>query len=287
MVGGILNTIMIETIALMPPYFVVAVVFVFGLIIGSFLNVYIYRFHTGKSLSGSSHCLSCREPLRFYELFPLFSYLGLRGRCRSCSALIPSRYFWVELTTGVLFVLVVALFTDVYLWPVLLVIMATLVVISVYDLAHFIIPNAFVIFLSILAVMYVGYEVFVTRDYTSVIWNVLAALLAFLFFAGLWWYSDGRWLGFGDAKLAIPLAFMVGIGGVFSMIALSFWIGAIISVTILLWQKYGNRGQLGFRQAYRTLTIKSEVPFAPFLILGFLAVFMLEINVLLWFSYAL
>lgn len=278
---------MTEMIALMPPYFVAAVAFVLGLIIGSFLNVYIYRFHTGKSLSGSSHCLSCRTPLRFYELFPLFSYLGLRGRCRSCSALIPSRYFWVELITGVLFLLTVQLFSDVYLWPILLVMMATLVVISVYDLAHFIIPNAFVIFLSLLALMYVGYEVFVTGDFISVVWNVLAALLAFLFFAGLWWYSDGRWLGFGDAKLAVPLAFMVGLSGVFSMIALSFWIGALISVMILLWQKYGSRGQLGFHQVYRTLTIKSEVPFAPFLVLGFLAVFMGGIDVLVWFSYAL
>lgn len=278
---------MIEMIALMPPYFVAVVSFIFGLIIGSFLNVYIYRFHTGKSLSGSSHCLSCRTPLRFYELFPLFSYLGLRGRCRSCSALIPSRYFWVELTTGVLFLLTVQIFSDVYLWPLLLVMMATLVVISVYDLAHFIIPNAFVIFLSLLALLYVGYDLIFVGDYVMVMWNILAALMAFSFFAGLWWYSGGRWLGFGDAKLAVPLAFMVGIGGVFSMIALSFWIGTIISVVVLVWQKYRRRGQLAFHLRQTTLTIKSEVPFAPFLILGFLVVFIGGVDVLSWFSYAL
>lgn len=278
---------MLEMIALMPPYFVASVAFVFGLIIGSFLNVYIYRFHTGKSLAGSSHCLSCRTRLKFYELFPLFSYLGLRGRCRSCSALIPSRYFWVELCTGILFLLVVYIFSDVYLWPLLFVMMATLVVIAVYDLVHFIIPNAFVIFLSALALLYVGYEAVWSGDYIALLWNGGAALLAFLFFAGLWWFSGGRWIGFGDAKLAVPLAFTVGVNGVFSLIALSFWIGAAISIGILLWQKYGSRGQLGFRQAYRTLTIKSEVPFAPFLILGFLAVFMGGIDVLLWFSYAL
>lgn len=281
-----MNT-MIEMIALMPPHFVATVAFVFGLIIGSFLNVYIYRFHTGKSLSGSSHCLSCRTPLRFYELFPLFSYLGLRGRCRSCSALIPSRYFWVELTTGLLFLLTVQLFSDVYLWPLLLVLMATLVVVSVYDLAHFIIPNVFVWFLSVLAVMYIGYAVLLSGDYMMLVWNALAAFLAFSFFAGLWWYSGGRWLGFGDAKLAIPLALMVGLGGVFSMIALSFWIGTGISVLMLVWQKYVGRGQLGFHLRQTTLTIKSEVPFAPFLILGFLCVFMFGVDVLLWFSYAL
>lgn len=278
---------MLEIIEMMPPYFVSLVTFVFGVIIGSFLNVYIYRFHTGKSLSGNSHCLSCRTPLRFYELFPLFSYLGLRGRCRSCSAVIPSRYFWVELVTGLLFVAVVNVVTDVYLWPLLLLLMATLVVVSVYDLAHFIIPNSFVWFLSSIAILYSGYSLYLTHDYIMIVWNTVAALLAFLFFAGLWWYSDGRWIGFGDAKLAIPLAFMVGIAGVFSMLTLAFWIGTIISLAIVVWQKYLKGGQLGFRFASRPLTIKSEVPFAPFLILGFLAVFLGGVDVLTWFSYAL
>lgn len=278
---------MLETILLLPPYFVSIVAFVLGVIIGSFLNVYIYRFHTGKSLSGSSHCLSCRTPLRFYELFPLFSYLGLRGRCRSCSAIIPSRYFWVELVTGLLFLTTVNVVLDIRLWPLLFILMATLVVVAVYDLAHFVIPNAFVWFLTLIAALYVGYGVWLTQDYYSLIGNVLAATLAFLFFWALWWYSGGRWIGFGDAKLAAPLAFMVGIMGVFSMLTLSFWIGTIISVSILGWQKYGKGGQLGFRLGGRPLTIKSEVPFAPFLILGFLTVFLFQIDVLVWFSYAL
>lgn len=278
---------MIEIITLMPPYFVSTVAFIFGLIIGSFLNVYIYRFHTGKSLAGSSHCLSCRTPLRFYELFPLFSYLGLRGRCLTCSALIPSRYFWVELATGILFCLVVNLFTDVYLWPLLFILMATLVVVSVYDLAHFIIPDVFVVFLSAIALVYGGYTFYLSGDYYPLISGIGASMVAFSFFAGLWWFSSGRWLGFGDAKLAVPLGFMVGIVGVFSMIALSFWIGTIISVVILIWQRYGKRGQLSFRGGARPLTIKSEVPFAPFLILGFLTVFLFGVDVLLWFSYAL
>jgi prepilin signal peptidase PulO-like enzyme (type II secretory pathway) len=181
----------------------------------------------------------------------------------------------------------VYLFNDIYLWPLLLTLMATLVVVSVYDLAHFIIPDVFVVFLSVLAVLYVGYGVTQSGDYVLLLWNALAALLAFLFFAGLWWCSNGRWLGFGDAKLAIPLAFMVGILGVFSMLTMAFWIGTIISVLILGWQKYGKGGQFGLGLGARPLTIKSEVPFAPFLILGFLAVFLFDVDVLTWFSYAL
>ncbi len=278
---------MLETITLLPPLFISLVAFGFGVIIGSFLNVFIYRFHTGKSLTGSSHCLSCRTPLKVLDLFPLLSYVGLRGRCRSCHASISSRYFWVELVTGLLFVTVVHVVLPLQLWPVVLVLMATLVVVAVYDLAHFIIPDAFVLFLSFLALVYAGLMSYFTGDYIILLWNVLASVIAFSFFAGLWWYSAGKWIGFGDAKLAIPLAFMVGIGGMFSMLTLAFWSGTIISLTLVAWQRYGKGGQLGYRFLGPPFTIKSEVPFAPFLILGFLIVFLFRVDVLRWFSYAL
>ena len=112
----------------------------FGVVIGSFLNVYIYRFHTGKSLAGHSHCLSCGRTLKWYELFPLISYLALRFRCRTCGCRIPARYFLVEALTGILFALTVTLTTnlsEVLLWWYIL---SVLVVITVYDLywlAHY------------------------------------------------------------------------------------------------------------------------------------------------------
>ena len=272
----------------LPGYYVPTVVFLFGVIIGSFLNVYIYRFHTGKSLSGSSHCLSCRAPLAWYELFPLVSYVGLRGRCLSCSARIPSRYFWVELVTALLFLWVSLAAAYVWLWPLLFFLMATLVVVAVYDLYHFVIPNAFVWTLCAVAVLHMLYQQYLVFDVWLLGGNILAAGLAFSFFAGLWWYSGGRWLGFGDAKLAMPLAAIVGIGGVFSRLVLSFWIGAILSIGIIVWQKIvARRGQLRYRLGGRPLTIKSEVPFAPFMILGFLLVYLGGVDVLSLFSYAL
>jgi len=89
---------------LVPLWWWVVTAFGFGVIIGSFLNVLIYRFHTGKSLSGHSHCLSCGTRLCWFELLPLVSYLGLRGRCRTCGCRIPNRYFLVEFATGMAFV---------------------------------------------------------------------------------------------------------------------------------------------------------------------------------------
>lgn len=272
---------------LLPPYFVSIVSFVFGVIIGSFLNVYIYRFHTGKSLSGGSHCLSCQKPLRFYDLFPLLSYVFLLGRCRRCGSTIPSRYFWVELVTGLLFLLTVNFVADIYLWPLVFVLVSVLVVVSVYDLYHFVIPNVFVGVLLGIALIYLGYDFYLNQLLVPLLLDILGAVLAFCFFGGLWLYSKGAWLGFGDAKLVVPLALLVGIDGVFSMLTLSFWIGTVISLLIIVWQKYLSRGQVGLRFSANTLTIKSEVPFAPFIILGFLVVFLFQIDVLDWFSYVL
>lgn len=258
--------------------------FVFGVVIGSFLNVYLYRFHTGKSLMGGSHCMSCAEPLRWYELFPLLSYLTLRGRCRSCSAYIPSRYFWVELLTGMLFASVVYFVQDILLWPVLFFLMAVLVLILVYDIMHMIIPDGFVYTLVAISVVLLVYNLIqgvITP--ISLLYYVLAGVLACAFFYGLWRYSDGRWLGLGDAKLALPLGVMVGMSGAFSMVVLSFWLGTIIALSMLGYERYKKRGQLRLPFITNRLTMKSEVPFAPFLILGFLIVFLGQIDVLNFF----
>ncbi len=259
-----------------------------GVIIGSFLNVFLYRFHTGKSLSGSSHCLSCQKRLVWYELVPLLSYLFLKGRCRTCSASIPSRYLWVELTTGLLFGLVVLTEPLPWLWPVLAVLVATLVLVTVYDLYHMVIPSEFVWMLLVLSFFLIGHDWYWQRDAFYLLGRLVGAAAAFMFFAGLWRYSEGRWIGFGDAKLVIPLALIVGGLGTFSMIVLAFWLGTFISLTIILvawlWQK---RGQSPLRFMTKPLTIKSEVPFAPFLIMAFVLVYFIKVDILSLVSYAL
>ena len=268
-----------------PFYLVVLYAFIFGVIIGSFLNVYIYRFHTGKSLAGGSHCLSCTTPLCWFDLFPLISYLVLRGRCRCCGSCIPSRYFWVELITGLLFVTVVYTSSSIALWPINFFLMSLLVIVAVYDLYHFVIPDEFVYTLSALAIILAGIGLYQTHDLVELLWNTLASFLAFGFFASLWAYSKGRWVGLGDAKLALPLGFIVGIGGVFSMLVLSFWIGTALSLLMIVGQKIRVRGKLRLHFMDAPLTIKSEVPFAPFLILGFLAVYLFQFDVLQLFEY--
>lgn len=269
-----------------PTLFVLGFTFIFGVIIGSFLNVYIYRLHTGKSLSGRSHCLSCGTPLRAYELVPLFSYLFLRGKCRTCRSIIPSRYFLVEILTGLLFVFVVLTTSDLFMLLLFWFLMAVLVVIFVYDLYHMIIPDEMVLTLMAIAFLNEFYWLLMGSSVTEFAFNILAALIGSLFLFLLWYMSEGRWIGFGDVKLALPLGLLVGYAGVFSMLVLSFWIGAIIGILLLAWQFIQKRGKPHLRFLTRELTIKSAVPFAPFLISGFLMVFFLELDVVSLITYA-
>ncbi len=256
---------------------------VFGLIIGSFLNVLIYRFHTGKSLQGHSHCLSCGTTLRAYELIPLLSYVVLRGRCRSCGCHIPARYFVVELLTGGLFlfsyVLASSLAELVYLWTV----MAVFVVITVYDIRHYIIPDSLTALLTLLALGWYGVQLYGGADWTSVGEAFLAALLGTGFFFLLWFISKGAWIGFGDVKLALPLGLIAGPSFVFSMVVYSFWVGAAISLLLVGLSKL-VRGQVRLGKLFGRLTIKSVVPFAPFMIAGCLIVLFTRYNVLSLFS---
>ncbi len=249
------------------------VMFILGAIIGSFLNVVIYRLHTGKSLNGRSHCMSCGKTLTWNELFPIFSYMFQGGRCRGCLAYIPSRYLLVEFTTGLAYVFLWHLFqTDLILLVLHLILVSVCIVIVVYDVRHTIIPDELTGIVCIIAFAFLGYVYLGTNDFTFLLTSISAGIGAGLFFWSLWFMSKGRWVGLGDAKLAFPLGVIIGLSGVFSMVVLSFWIGAGISLSLLGIERMLKRGKKHLHFLPTPLTIKSEVPFAPFLIAGFLLV---------------
>lgn len=252
----------------------------FGAIIGSFLNVVIYRLHTGHSMNGRSHCMSCGKVLAWYELFPVLSYIALRGSCRGCASYIPSRYLVVEVLSGSLFVLVWNLFsTQPFLLAFNFVLVSVCMVMLVYDIRHMIIPDELTIAVGAIACIFIGYAIFQGSEYTVIATHGMAGACATLFFWGLWYISKGRWIGFGDVKLAFPFGFMVGLEGVFSVVVLSFWIGAVISLTLLGLERLSKRGKVRLHFLSSPITIKSEVPFAPFFITGFLLVHLIHADI--------
>lgn len=248
---------------------------ILGAIVGSFLNVVIYRLHTGKSFGGRSHCMSCGETLLWYELIPVVSYFSLRGRCNMCSSWIPVRYLAVELLTAGLFVLAWHAFSAT---PILLaltfVLFAVFIIILVYDIRHTIIPDEMTIGVGILAALFLVYEYFLNRDLWSIGIYLVSGILVALFFWCLWYFSKGRWIGFGDVKLALPLGIILGGSAAFSMVVFSFWIGAGFALMLLGLQHLLKKGKTEMSFFGAPLTMKSEIPFAPFLLAGFILTYL-------------
>lgn len=270
-----------------PGALVAVFLFVLGSIVGSFLDVFTLRFHTGASINGRSHCLSCGQVLDWYELFPLFSYLFLRGRCRVCQSRIPARLFLMELGTGGLFVLVWYVAENWHMVSVGLLFAMLAIVITVYDVRHLVIPNAFVFATGAVTLLHLGWVLWPEFDLLTIVSYLVSGLLAFCFYASLWLVSQGRWIGLGDAKLALPLAATLSISQTFSFVVLSFWVGAGVSVALLLFQWGLKRGQTYLRFLRVPLTMKSEVPFAPFLLVAFALVYFFHVDVLRFFALTL
>lgn len=243
----------------------------FGLIVGSFLNVVILRWGA-KSLGGRSECSSCRHTLAWYDLVPVLSWIVLRGRCRYCGSRISGQYALVEIVTALLFFLVwAAPFPYSFLYrAVACAIAALLICIVAYDFRHTIIPDPWVYGFDALALVS-ALLVLPTAapSWSLLIGGFLAAAPLFL----LWAVSGGRWMGFGDVKLALGIGWLLGpLSGLFSVL-FAFVLGSVTLVPLLWygrlvthtgWYLYGMRG----------LTMKSEVPFGPFLIASTLLVWL-------------
>jgi prepilin signal peptidase PulO-like enzyme (type II secretory pathway) len=190
----------------------------------------------------------------------------------------------VEVATGLLFV--AALFrvgVGIDLW-LLLILLSTYVIIFVYDVRHYIIPDMLTAFVLLITLLLTAPRSLAADPWLSYGIDVLAAMLGALFLFSLWFVSKGTWLGFGDVKLAVPLGLLVGASLVFSFIVVSFWVGAALSL-VLIGAARLTRGQLRLPFLPRGLTIKSVVPFAPFLISGALIVYFTAFDVLTIFTF--
>ena len=250
----------------------------FGLIIGSFLNVVILR-HGARGIGGRSGCLSCGAPLSFYDLIPVVSWLYLRGRCRQCGSGISAQYPLVEILTMCLFAVIgispLSLLSTIFA----LVVVSFLVLITVYDLRHTIIPDEWSYTLACITLLSSLTFVLQHDGVSGIIPLLVAGPVTALPLFLLWLISKGQWMGLGDAKLALSMGWLLGLQGGLLAIFASFVVGAVISVFILLPLPYIIRfigiTHLGAKRV--GFTMKSEIPFGPFLVLGCFGVWFLMI----------
>lgn len=249
-------------------------IFFLGASVGSFVNVIILRHNTGLSpWRGSSKCFSCGTKLRFYDLIPIFSFFFLRGRCRLCSTKLSLQYWLSEVITGIAFVLIFYLHGFSYQSLLLSTIYCVLSAIFIYDLRHKIIPDSFLFVFGLLSLSYSYFILHIS--YLGILVGLLLVPLPFLI---IWLASSGRYIGFGDVKFMGLMGMLLGFKEGLSAVLFSFWIGFVYVMFLFLYAQASKLFNLP--SGRKEITMKSELPFAPFLVLGTLLGLFLNVDLI-------
>lgn len=247
-------------------------IFIFGAIIGSFLNVCIYRLPREESIAfPSSHCPKCGTTLRWYELIPIFSFLVKKGKCRYCKESISQEYFFVEFLNGILYVIIFYFYEasiDLIFYSLII---SILLVISFIDYYYRIIPDLLVIIIFLSTISYKIISFLLHKTPFNLLNSTLALLLGGTLFLIIAIASKGG-MGGGDIKLISSLGFILGLKKVVLNIFLSFIIGAIFSIFLMLFKKKGK---------------KDTISFGPFINMAFITTLFLGDNIIAWYIYEL
>ncbi len=243
------------------------VVFLLGLIFGSFTSVVIVRLRSGERgiLAGRSHCPECRHRLGAADLVPVLSYAASRGKCRHCGKGIPAFYPLLELGMGAAFLTTgwLAGFDDYATLAVLLAMTFFFVLLSVYDGLYQEVPDE--ISLPAIVFFLIAFPLLGLHGP----WDGLKGLIVpTLFFGLLFFGSRGKWLGGGDLRIGGIMGAILGHPRVLLGLFLGYLLGALFSVAGLATGK---------------LTRKTAIPFAPFLLLGTYVAFFWGEGIMDWY----
>lgn len=245
-------------------------IFLIGVILGSFLNVCIYRIPKKESISyPSSYCTSCSSPLKWFHLIPILSYMIQRGKCGYCRESISLQYPIIELLNGLIAMIIYIRFGWGMDFVFYLLISSILIVISFIDLNHGIIPNFLNIIILILGIIY-RFINFILYDIPlDLIDGILGFSISSFAFIVIIIVSKGG-MGFGDFKLIGVLGFLLGIKKILLNIFLAFLVGSIVSIFLLV-----------FKIKKRT----DSIPFGPFICIAFMITIFWGIDILKNFNY--
>lgn len=256
-----------------------SLVFILGTVIGSFLNVVIWRLPRDQKLTGRSKCPNCHHQLIWLDLIPVLSFLFFGAKCRYCSKNISWRYPLIEILVGILFILAVVLVGSIDIlnignsWIKIVeywFIFSTLIVVFITDLEHYLILDKIIYpaTIVVLVLNFLGYVVFKidpTSNYFLVLGNSIVGMIAgFLPFYLLWKFSKGRWMGLGDAKFGLFLGAILGFPQILLSYFIAFLLGTVVAIPLLATGKK---------------ELSSKLPFGTFLAVSAL--------ITLWFGPAL
>lgn len=254
------------------------ITFISGALIGSFINCVIHRLETKEGfVKGRSYCPYCKKEIDYRDLVPVLSFLLLRGKCRNCGKKISWQYPLVEIATGVIFTLIlfsqqskeiIGFFGRLEM-SYLFLVFCLMIIIFIYDLRHYLIPDeAIFTAIGIVSIWHIGSLLTGIITFSEILSFLLSGIGASGFFLTIFLISKGAWMGFGDVKLALFMGLFLGYPKIIVALFSSFMLGAIIGTIMVLFKKKG---------------IKSEIPFAPFLIFGTIFAFFLGETIFLWY----
>ena len=242
--------------------------FVFGLCVGSFLNVVIARLPDGRSIvTPGSACPRCARPIAWYDNVPVLSFLRLRGRCRHCGGHISWRYPLVELATGALFVLVIWMTPPGPLLATRLILVGILIVLFGIDLEHQILPN--VITLPGIAIGVLLSLIAPPGLKDALIGMLLGGGILYAIAGAYYLWRREEGMGMGDVKMLAMIGAFLGWKAVLVTLVLSSFAGAIIGLALMAAQ----RG-----------TMKFALPFGTFLAIGAIVAMFVGEPLIAWYA---
>lgn len=237
----------------------IILLFVLGLVFGSFVSALTYRYPQKISIAkGRSFCPKCKNVIHWYDNIPLLSFIFLKGRCRNCKKSISWRYPLIELTSGLGFV-EIYFYTfkgpslqglySIFIFACFLVLFLILLSIFVIDFEHRIIPDDFIFY---------GIIISLFAFYNSLFSGLAAGFLAAAFLMILHLITKGRGMGLGDVKFAVLGGLIIGIKLLYIWLFLAFLTGGTFGIILILVRRAG---------------LKTKIAFGPFLVIGLLLAF--------------
>lgn len=245
------------------------IIFLYGIVIGSFLNVLIYRLPKKENISTTrSHCMDCGHKLSWYDLVPLLSWLMLRGKCRYCKKKISVQYPLIESLNGFGYVLIFAVKGFSWLSILFCLAYSTFIVISVIDFRTFEIPQALNIFIFVLGVLRLLVYREGCMEYIAGFFAVSGFMLLLLIIGRLIAGVDA--FGGGDIKLMAAAGLLIGV----KEIILAFIIGCILGAVI---------HSVRMRVSAKELSEERMLAFGPYLCGGLLIAMLFGSEMIDWY----
>jgi leader peptidase (prepilin peptidase)/N-methyltransferase len=234
----------------------VLIIFIYGAVIGSFLNVCIYRIPEKKSIvSPPSACPKCNNFIKWHDNIPILSYFLLKGKCRFCGEKISIRYPIIEFITGLLFVLFFIKFGVEKIYFFYIIMVGYLITLALIDIDRKIVPDGILKYMLITGAVFSVFKFGGINLFEGIIGATAGGTLLLI----LNYFTNGK-IGEGDVKLAAVLGMCVGAAAVFDIVFYSFIAGGFVAVLLIVTRKNGR---------------KDEIAFVPFIAAGFLIKFLL------------